>query len=227
MQGRSSIFAALLRASHFPQTLAMTVMLGVSAWLTGVEGLTLGVFVAAVLTGQLSVGWLNDFVDSNLDRSVERADKPVVAGALKRETLKLPIALALLFTIPLSILAAGWVGGAAHLVAVASAHIYNLFLSRTVWSWLPYAVSFGLLPVFVAQSAARDLRPEFTTILLFVVVGVIAHLLNALPDIEIDRRAGKGGLAVELGRKRTIWLAIVLVAAAMPLVAVLTAQLSR
>jgi 4-hydroxybenzoate polyprenyltransferase len=44
-------------------------------------------------------------------------------------------------------------------------------------------------------------------ILLFALVGLIAHLLNALPDIAIDRKAGKGGLAVSLGRKRTLGLA--------------------
>lgn len=198
---------ALLRASHFPQTLAMTALLGVSAWLTSVEGLNLIIFVAAVFTGQLSVGWVNDLVDASLDSSAARLEKPVVAGALKRSTLRCAIAIALILTIALSILAAGWIGGFAHLAAVASAQLYNLYLSRTVWSWLPYAVSFSLLPLFVAQAAARNLWPETSVILLFTTVGVIAHLLNALPDIEIDRRAGKGGLAVSLGRTKSLRLA--------------------
>ena len=37
---------------------------------------------AAVLAGQLSVGWLNDYLDADRDRAVRRADKPVVTGAL-------------------------------------------------------------------------------------------------------------------------------------------------
>lgn len=44
-------------------------------------------------------------------------------------------------------------------------------------------------------------------IVLFSLVGVIAHLLNALPDIEIDRTAGKGGMAVSLGRQNSLMLA--------------------
>jgi 4-hydroxybenzoate polyprenyltransferase len=44
-------------------------------------------------------------------------------------------------------------------------------------------------------------------IVLFSLVGVIAHLLNALPDIELDRNAGKGGLAVSLGRQKSLLLA--------------------
>lgn len=199
---------ALLKASHFPQTLAMTALLGVSAWLTAVDGSNLIIFVAAVFTGQLSVGWVNDLVDASLDSSAARSEKPVVAGALKRSTLALSIAIALTLTIPLSIFAAGWIGGLAHLAAVASAQVYNLYLSRTIWSWLPYAVSFSLLPLFVAQTASRNLWPELSVILLFTTVGVIAHLFNALPDIEIDRRAGKGGLAVELGRSKSLMLAI-------------------
>jgi 4-hydroxybenzoate polyprenyltransferase len=198
---------ALLRASHFPQTLAMTALLGVSAWLTSVDGLNLIIFVAAVFTGQLSVGWVNDLVDASLDSAAARSEKPVVAGALSRLTLRRAIAIALMLTIPLSIFAAGWIGGFAHLAAVASAQVYNLYLSRTVWSWLPYAVSFSLLPLFVAQAASRNLWPESSVILLFTTVGVIAHLLNALPDIEIDRRAGKGGLAVSLGRTKSLVLA--------------------
>lgn len=218
---------ALLRASHFPQTLAMTVFLAIAAALTSVQGWQLAFFVAAVLSGQLSVGWVNDFVDAKLDQSVSRSEKPVVAGALSQSSLKVPIAIALILVAPLSILAAGWIGGLAHLGAVASAHVYNFYLSRTVWSWLPYIVSFALLPLFVAQAASNSLFPEPLMIALFALVGYISHLLNALPDIEIDRQAGKGGLAVSLGRKGSILLTIALVASAVPVVVFLAIQLSR
>jgi 4-hydroxybenzoate polyprenyltransferase len=198
---------ALLRASHFPQTVAMILFLTVAAVVTSAQGLNLALFVAAVLCGQLSVGWLNDFVDASLDGSVARSDKPVVAGTLQRSALRVPIAIAMIFVVPLSLLAAGFIGGLAHILAVASAHVYNLYLSRTSWSWLPYAVSFGLLPLFVAQTASAELWPETAMIVLFSLVGVIAHLLNALPDIELDRNAGKGGLAVSLGRQKSLLLA--------------------
>jgi 4-hydroxybenzoate polyprenyltransferase len=152
---------------------------------------------------------MNDFVDAKLDITVSRADKPVAAGALNRAALRVPIAIALIFVVPLSILAAGWIGGVAHVAAVASAHVYNLYLSRTIWSWLPYVVSFALLPIFVAQAASNGLWPEQPMIVLFALIGLIAHLLNALPDIEIDCQAGKGGLAVSLGRNYTLALTAV------------------
>jgi len=197
---------ALLRASHFPQTVAMILFLTASAVITSAQGPNLALFIAAVLCGQLSVGWLNDFVDASLDGSVARSDKPVVAGTLQRSALRVPIAIALILVVPLSILAAGLIGGLAHILAVAFAHVYNLYLSRTIWSWLPYAVSFGLLPLFVAQTASAELWPETAMIVLFSLVGVIAHLLNALPDIELDRKAGKGGLAVLLGSQNSLLL---------------------
>lgn len=185
----------------------MTIFSTFAALLTSVQGWSLAFLIAAVLCGQLSVGWLNDLVDAALDGSVARANKPLVAGTLQRSALKVAIAIALILVVPLSFLAAGWIGGLAHILAVASAQIYNLYLSRTIWSWLPYAVSFGLLPLFVAQAASTDVWPEATMIALFVLVGVIAHLLNAVPDIAIDREAGKGGLAVSLGRKKSLLLA--------------------
>ena len=219
-----SFAAALIRASHFPQTVAMILFLTVAAVITSVQGLNLAMFIAAVLCGQLSVGWLNDFVDASLDGSVARSDKPVVAGTLQRSALKVPIAIALILVVPLSILAAGFIGGLAHILAVASAHVYNLYLSRTIWSWLPYAVSFGLLPLFVAQTASAALWPQTLMITLFSLVGVIAHLLNALPDIEIDRKAGKGGLAVSLGRQKSLLLAAGLSALAIAVLLYLVSQ---
>lgn len=217
---------ALFRASHFPQTLAMTVFLAVAAAVTSVHGWQLVMFVAAVLSGQLSVGWMNDFVDAKLDRSVSRSKKPVVSGAIRHSALKVPIAIALMLTIPLSILAAGWIGGLAHILAVASAHVYNLFLSRTSWSGLPYVVSFALVPLFIAQAASTNFWPELPTTVLFALVGLIAHLLNALPDIEIDRQAAKGGLAVALGRRKSLWLVSLLSAIAVPMAVLVAARLS-
>jgi len=167
------------------------------------------VFVASA-AGQATVGWTNDVHDAEADREAGRATKPTVRGILRPEQLRVPILVSATLTIPLSFFAAGWVGGAAHIVAVASALAYNLWLSRTVWSWLPYAVSFALMTVFVAQAASPVLWPTWPVICLGVLVGVIAHLFNAMPDIDSDCDMGLGGLAVALGKRRSIALAVVL-----------------
>jgi 4-hydroxybenzoate polyprenyltransferase len=169
------------------------------------------VFLASA-AGQATVGWTNDVHDAEADRVAGRATKPTVRGILRPEPLRVPILMSATLTIPLSFFAAGWVGGAAHIVAVGSALTYNFWLSRTIWSWLPYAVSFALMTVFIAQAASPVLWPTWPVICLSVLVGVIAHLFNAIPDIDSDRRMGLGGLAVSLGRRRSIALTVVLMA---------------
>ena len=207
---RFPLLIPIIRASHFPQTVAMVALATVSAAIFGTSGWALVIVALAMLSGQLSIGWSNDYIDAQLDRNIDRRNKPVVAQGLDPAQLRLPIVVALVIVIPLSFLAAGFVGGMAHLVAVASAWVYNLYLARTVWSWLPYAVSFALLPVFIAQTASVETWPTIPIVVLFSLVGVVAHILNAIPDIAIDREAGVGGLAVSLGRKASIAVAIVL-----------------
>jgi 4-hydroxybenzoate polyprenyltransferase len=174
----------------------------------------------AVATGQASVGWSNDYLDSKTDRELARSTKPVVRDGLPAHSLRIPILVSLILVVPFSFLAGGLIGGFAHLIAVASAWIYNLWLSRTIWSWLPYAISFAMLPVFIGQSVSRDLWPSWPIILLAVIVGVISHLLNAIPDIDIDKRSNLGGLAVLLGKKASLWLVVFFGLAALSLAAV-------
>jgi 4-hydroxybenzoate polyprenyltransferase len=207
---RFPLLIPIIRASHFPQTVAMVAFATVSATIVGTSGLALVIVALAMLSGQLSIGWSNDYIDAQLDKNIDRRNKPVVTQGLDPAQLKIPIVVALVLVVPLSLVAAGFVGGVAHLAAVASAWIYNLYLARTVWSWLPYAVSFALLPLFIAQTASTETWPTIPVVALFALVGVIAHILNAIPDIAIDREAGVGGLAVSLGRPRSLLAAAVL-----------------
>ena len=115
----------------------------------GPRSLLLG---AAILCGQASIGWANDYVDADRDQQVRRHDKPVAAGEVTAATVGRAAAVALTLTVPLS-LAIGWVSGAAHLVAVGSGWMYDVRLKQTVLSWVPYALSFGLLPVIIADRA--------------------------------------------------------------------------
>jgi 4-hydroxybenzoate polyprenyltransferase len=200
MRSRSK-FVALALATHLPQTLAMVGVAAIGASLLGVSGAQILLVALAVLSGQVSVGWSNDYIDAKVDKQLARADKPVVRDQLDPQILRLPIIVALILVVPLSFAAAGFIGGSAHLLAVASAWAYNLFLSRTVWSWVPYTVSFSLLMVFLAQAASTTFWPTPLFLLLASLVGVVAHLLNALPDIDRDVASGVGGLAVSLGRR--------------------------
>lgn len=217
MNNRSPRVARLrgyIAATHFPQALAMVLLMTVACALCGGSWSSVSLVFLASGAGQATVGWTNDVHDAAADRAAGRVTKPTVRGDLKPDDLRLPILVSATLTIPLSVFAAGWVGGAAHIAAVASALAYNFFLARTVWSWVPYAVSFALMPLFIAHASSPTLWPTSSVVALSVLIGVTAHLLNAIPDIDIDRDTGWGGLAVSLGKRRSMILAAVLVVAA-------------
>ena len=73
--------AALVRASHPEPTVAVTAIATALAVSTGLGLRSLWV-AAAFLTGQLSVGWSNDWIDAARDARNQRADKPVGRGLL-------------------------------------------------------------------------------------------------------------------------------------------------
>lgn len=209
---RGAGLRAYLAATHFPQALAMVLLMTIATAIFGGFWSSVALVFLASAAGQATVGWTNDVHDAAADRAAGRANKPTVRGELRPEDLRLPILVSATLTIPLSFFAAGWVGGAAHIAAVGSALVYNFILARTMWSWVPYVVSFALMTVFIAQASSPTLWPSFPLIALSVLVGVTAHLLNAIPDIDIDRETGWGGLAVSLGKRRSMILASVLAA---------------
>jgi 4-hydroxybenzoate polyprenyltransferase len=157
----------------------------------------------AFATGQLSVGWSNDWIDAERDRAVQRGDKPVVTG-LPVGTVRTAALLAALLCVPAS-LSLGTSAGLVHLVAVAGAWAYNLGLKSTVLSFAPYAVSFGLVPNVITL-VHGGAAPWWATAA-GALLGVGAHAANVLPDLDDDARTGVQGLPHRLGRRGATWLA--------------------
>ncbi|MGA4778903.1 UbiA family prenyltransferase [Cellulosimicrobium sp. AB352] len=216
--GRSrGLVRGLVVASHFPPTVMVTAFaLALSAGI-GAGARTTTLVALAVLTGQLSVGWSNDWLDARRDVAVGRSDKPVVTGLVTAATLRAAALVALGACVVLS-LATGLLPGAVHVVAVGVAWSYNALLKATWWSWAPYAVSFGLLAVFVVLAAPGAGRPAPWAVAAAALLGVGAHVANTLPDLEDDAATGVRGLPHRLGRRASSVLAPVLLAAASALV---------
>jgi 4-hydroxybenzoate polyprenyltransferase len=160
---------------------------------------------AAILVGQLSVGWSNDAHDASDDARAGRREKPTVSGAVSAPALWVGAWVALLISSAASWFVAGFVGGSIHVFALGVAWLYNVTVSRTVWSWLPYALAFGAMPLFLYVGLDGVPGPWWT-VAVFSIVAVSAHLANALPDLESDRRAGIDGLVVRLGARRSALL---------------------
>ncbi|QIG45471.1 UbiA family prenyltransferase [Nocardioides anomalus] len=208
----------LLRAAHPGPALAVTVLAALLAASFDLGPGTGVLVVAAVLTGQLSIGWSNDLVDLARDRAVGRTDKPLVDGSVSPTAARAACAVVVVATVPLS-LACGWLAGAVHLVCVAAGWVYNLGAKATPLSWLPYAVAFGGLPVYVSLTADPDTAPAWWLPAAGALLGVGAHVVNVLPDLDDDAATGVRGLPHRLGRRWSpMAAAVVLVAAALVIV---------
>jgi 4-hydroxybenzoate polyprenyltransferase len=191
---------ALLAASH-PEPAALVTLLTVFLSLAGGRRWDVLWVAAAVGSGQLGVGWSNDFLDRDLDRAQGRLDKPLAAVAvLTPGAVRAAAAAALAACVPLS-LAAGTGFAAAHLVAVALAIGYNVRLKVLPLSVVPYAAAFGLLPVAVALGLTPPRWPHGWAVAAAALIGAGGHFTQALPDIPADRRLGIRGLPQVIGQR--------------------------
>ena len=192
----------LLRASHPGPTAAVTALTGLLAVAAGHSLGTGAVVTAAVATGQLTIGWSNDLIDAARDRQVGRADKPVARGEVSEVGVRVALVVAAVLCVALS-LACGPASAAVHLVlGVGSGWAYNLGLKRTAWSAAPYAVAFGALPAVVTLALPEPQLPPVWMVVAGALLGVGAHLLNALPDLADDAATGVHGLPHRLGPQR-------------------------
>ena len=206
---RSQI-AGLLRASHFgPTILVVSITFAVS--LTQMSAQSSAEIALAIFCGQLVVGWTNELVDFPRDTAALRLTKPLVAGTITESTLRISLAIALLGALVISLMSPlGTHGTAFHFIGLLSATAYNLKLKATIFSVLPYVVSFGTLPW--AIYAANNAHPPTWLVWAFILLASAFHFLNVLKDLDEDRSQDVLGLPQVLGRQKSIVVASILVA---------------
>lgn len=181
--------AALLRSCHPLPSAGVTaaaVLLAVAVGHTPARAALVGL---AVLSGQLSIGWANDWIDRARDASAARSDKPVALGQVSAAAVRTAALVALAACVPLS-LAVGLAPGLIHLVAVGFGWAYDLGLKATILSILPYAAAFGLLPLYVVAALPGHPVGPLWMPLAGACLGCAAHLVNVQPDREADLAAG-------------------------------------
>ena len=177
--------------------MAVTALATAMALAAGIHARS-ALLAVAVLCGQVSVGWSNDAIDAPLDIAAGRRDKPIVTGEISRATVAWCAGVALLVDVPLS-LALGWRAGLRPPAAVALAWSYNLGLKRTVFSVVPYAIAFGLLPVVVAAMLPGAPLPKRALVLAGAGCGTAAHFANTVGDTAEDAMTGVRGLPQRVG----------------------------
>ncbi|MBO9554747.1 UbiA family prenyltransferase [Cellulomonas sp.] len=209
----------LALASHPGPTVAVTVFAGAMALGAGATARTAVLVTLAVLAGQLSIGWSNDWVDAARDAAVGRTHKPVGAGRLSVGTVRAAAWTAAVACVVVSA-TLGWRAGLVNVATVASAWSYNVRLKNSPWSWAPFAFSFGLLPLVIALALPGAPVAAWWAVAGGALLGVGAHLANVLPDLEDDVGTGVRGAGHRLGRTTTSALAAGTLLAATVLVVV-------
>ncbi|MGY1689173.1 UbiA family prenyltransferase [Geodermatophilus sp. SYSU D01105] len=191
---------ALAMATHPGPAVAVTVVATLLAVAAGVPAGRVALVGLAVLAGQASIGWSNDWLDADRDRAVARPDKPVVQGTVAPSLLR-SLALASAAAAVVLSLLLGVVPGLLLLVLVASGWAYNARLKRTAVSLLPYVTGFGALPAGVVAAAPGAPVAPWWLVAAGGALGAAAHLANVAPDLEDDLATGVRGLPHRLGAR--------------------------
>ncbi|MGJ0119041.1 UbiA family prenyltransferase [Williamsia sp. MIQD14] len=214
---------ALSRAGHLPPAVAVTALSTVLAATGDVAPAVVVTLAIAVFTGQLVVGWTNDLIDRDTDIAVHRTDKPLVVGTVTDRVVGTATVIAAAVCVIASLLC-GLAAGTVHLVAgVGAALAYNLGVKRTVFSWVPYLLAFGSVPIAVGLASRSGDLPPAWVVAMAALLGVGAHLLNVFPDLDDDAVTGMHGLPHRLGHNRIPVVAAALLVGA-TLIGVLATQ---
>jgi 4-hydroxybenzoate polyprenyltransferase len=207
------VLRALVAATHPGPAAAVTVVATLLAVAAGVPAERTALLFLAVLAGQASIGWSNDWLDADRDRAVARGDKPVVQGAVRPAQLRSAAAIAVALAVVLSLLL-GVVPGALLLLLVAGGWAYNAGLKRTWASWVGYVVGFGALPAGVVAAAPGTPAAPWWLVAAGAALGASAHFANVAPDLADDLATGVRGLPHRLGPRTSAVLGALLLGTA-------------
>jgi 4-hydroxybenzoate polyprenyltransferase len=159
--------------------------------------------LAAQLATQFAISLWNDYWDLPEDR-IAKPDKPIPAGVISAARVRM---LGWMAVVAAGVLAAplGPLVVACTTVGLGAGLLYDVRLKRTPWSPLPFALGFGVLPLWAAAGVDRAWdAPVWAAAALTAWLVVALHLADTLPDLDADRAAGLRGLAHILGRRATL-----------------------
>jgi 4-hydroxybenzoate polyprenyltransferase len=191
-----------------PMPVTLTIVAAVLFALVAERGvppsITLLQIVLVVAASQIAIAVYNDVCDLELDRWTH-PERPLPRGLLSSRSALIIVGFCSAAAValaasngPVSIVLVGLGTGAGLL--------YSAALKRTVWSWVPFAVAFPLLPVWVFVAIQRTLPALWTFLIIGIPVATAIHLADSLPDIEQDRAYGIRSLACCLGCRWTGWI---------------------
>jgi len=194
----------LLQAAHAKQAIVTALAMGGVAVLTERPAQEAGVVLLTVLVGQAILGWHNDIVDKARDEAHGTPRKPIADGRLDPGAAWYAIVVAALILVPLSI-TTGITAGAIYLVSVCVGMIGNVVLRTGFFSWVTWAVSFGMLPAYLSYGGwggqAVGEPPETAITILAAALGIGVHFTRAVWGLVADHEDGWTYLPLKLGLK--------------------------
>lgn len=192
----------LVQAAHPRQALLTAFFVAAAAAISGRPTREVAVVFATVLVGQVILGWHNDLVDRRRDARHETPGKPLADERLDPGTAWFALTCAVLLVVPLSV-TSGVTAGSAYLLSLVVGLLGNVVLRKGFLSWLPWAVSYGLIPAFLSYGGwggeFEGDPPQLLMTGLFAALGVGVHFLRALWGLVADNEDGWTYLPLKLG----------------------------
>jgi len=213
-RSESSDFAAYVELLHLPP-IAMVLLASAGFMLVAAGGWPpfgrLGLLLTSTLLGQLAISIHNDYCDRELDarakpwRALPRG--LLTPGEAFAWTAILTL-LCLLLALPLGLTVAGLIA-----IGASSGFVYNAWLKRTSWTWLPFWVALPTLPL-TAFAVVGEWDSRLWLVYLIGAPLVLAvYIADTLSDIESDSAHGVQGFAHRLGprgARLVCWAAVAL-----------------
>jgi 4-hydroxybenzoate polyprenyltransferase len=173
-----------------------------------------------MLGGQLAIGATNELVDLPFD-AVAKPNKPLPRGDVSVGGARTMVLVGLILMVGFGLLL-GLPAFALLALGTGLGLIYDLWLKRTAWSWLPYLLALPLLPIWVFLALGR---PEPRLLLLYPLGALAAigvHFAQALPDVATDRATGQATATSRLD-SRAVFILAWLAALSAPMLALAAA----
>jgi 4-hydroxybenzoate polyprenyltransferase len=199
-RSKLGVIAVILGITH-PRAIAVFTLITLAVAVIAEHGLpprrlTIILILAMALI-QSAVGIFNEYYDRDLD-AIAKPSRPIPSGLVSaRWAFRLGW-----ITVVLGLCAAATLGLFALLVLALGAAmgiLYSVRFKRSVLSWLPYAIAYPIVPLWVCVSLGK-FSPEMLLIYpIALPFSIGIHLCNQLRDFNQDAQQGMRGLVQYLG----------------------------
>ncbi len=157
-QGRVHALIELFHPVPVLLTLIGTAVFALLAAGPRIDGRTLALILAIVMLSQVAIAVFNDICDQDLD-AARTPGRALPRGAIRQSTALLLVVVSTGVCLTLS----AQLGLASFLMVAVGTGLglaYSVWLKRSAWSWLPFAVAFPLLPAWIIHVLAPDGAPR-------------------------------------------------------------------